>query len=169
MSRPPPPRIRPARPADAAAIAAIYNHYVLNSTATFRETVETVAEREAWIAAHTAPHLALVAEDAAGTVLGWASLSRFHERSAFRFTAEDSIYLHPDHCGRGLGGVLLAALLAAAEGGGLHTIVAAITSEQERSLALHRRHGFTESGRLRQAGFKFGRWLDLVYLQRPVG
>ncbi len=164
-----PARIRPARLADAAAIAAIYNHYVLTSTATFREAAEPVAEREQWIAAHTAPHLALVAEDEAGAVLGWASLSRFHERSAFRFTAEDSIYLHPDQCGRGLGGRLLGALLAAADGSGLHTIVAAITSEQERSLALHRSHGFSESGRLRQAGFKFGRWLDLVYLQRPVG
>ena len=161
-------RIRPAVMADAGAISAIYNHYILTSTATFTEEVEPVAGRERWLAAHTGDHLVLVAEEEAGAIAGWASLSPFHERSAFRFTAEDSIYLRHDRRGQGLGGRLLAEVMAGARRGGLRTVVAAITAEQGASIALHRRHGFVQVAHLREVGRKFGRWLDVVYLQAMV-
>ncbi len=160
--------IRPAQPADAAAISAIYNHYVLTSTCTFREEPETLAERERWLGEHTGTHVVLVAEEPDGTIAGWASLSRFHERSAYRFTVEDSIYLRDDRRGRGLGVRLLAELMACARQGGFRCVMASITAEQQASLALHRRFGFTDAAYMRQVGFKFGRWLDVVYLQADL-
>ena len=162
-------RIRPATVADAGSISAIYNHYVLNSTCTFHEGAESVADREAWIREHAGPHVVLVAEDVDGQVAGWASLSRFHQRPAFRFTVENSVYLREDCRGRGFGGRLLAELLAHARASGTRTVVAAISADQEASIALHRRFGFAEAGRLQAVGFKFGRWLDLVYMQVDLG
>jgi L-amino acid N-acyltransferase YncA len=161
-------RLRPACVADAPAISAITNHYIRTSTAIWRDDEETLDERLAWLAVHVAPHVAIVVEDAAGTVVGWGSLSPFHARSGWRFTAENSIYLRADHCGRGLGGRILARLLDDAQAGGLHVVIAAISGDQAASLALHRRHGFTEAGRLREAGLKFGRRLDAVYLERRI-
>jgi L-amino acid N-acyltransferase len=161
-------RIRPAVQADAEAIAGIYNHYVLNDTCTYREEAEPVEERRAWLAAHTGGHVALVAEDADGSVAGWASLSRFHERSAFRFTVEDSVYLRHDCRSRGLGTRLLRELMDHARRSGFHAIVAVISAEQDASIALHRRCGFAEAGRLHKVSCKFGRWLDVVYMQRTL-
>ena len=158
-------QVRPARPGDAAAISAIYNHYITHSTATFREELETVAERSAWLADHQGGHAVLVAEETDGSLAGWAALSPFHARSAYRFTAENSIYLRDDRRGRGLGGHLLAALLDHARAHGFHPVLASITAEQEASLRLHHRLGFVETARLRQVGRKFERWLDVVYLQ----
>lgn len=164
----PHPRLRPATRADAGAINAIYNHYVRTSTCTFQEQEETLGERERWLDAHTGAHVALVAEEAGGDIVGWCSLSPFHQRSAFRSTVEDSLYLRPDRCGRGLGALLLAELLRCARQGGFRQMVAVICAEQEPSMALHRRQGFIENGRLRTVGCKFGRWLDVAYLQRDL-
>lgn len=161
-------RIRPAVLADAGAISDIYNHYVRSSTCTFHEVAESPADRERWLAEHTGGHVVLVAEEADGTVVGWASLSRFHPRPAFRFTVEDSIYLRHDQRGRGLGKRLLTELMAHAASGGVRTVIAAIEADQEASIALHRKFGFVEVGRLRRVGFKFARWLDVVYMQVEV-
>lgn len=160
-----PVRIRPAVRTDAGAISAIYNHYVLTSTCTFHETAEAVVDRERWLEEHTDSHVVLVAEEADGAIVGWASLSRFHPRPAFRFTVEDSVYLREDRRGRGLGGKLLTELLVHAAKSGVRTVVAAISADQEASIVLHRRFGFVEVGRLRAVGFKFGKWLDLAYMQ----
>jgi phosphinothricin acetyltransferase len=160
--------LRPALLADAPAISAIYNHSVLTSTATYREEVEPVDERRQWLVEHVAPHVAIVAVDGGGTVVGWGSLSRFHVRSAYRQTAEDSIYLRADHCGRGLGGRILGHLVQTAGVNGLRNVVAVISADQAASIALHRRHGFVEAGLLRGIGCKFGRWLDVVYMQRWI-
>lgn len=161
----PQPRLRPATTADAGAMSAIYNHYVRTSTCTFQEQEESLAERERWLAAHTGGHVALVAEEEDGTIAGWGSLSPFHARSAFRFTVEDSVYLRPDRCGRGLGGVILGELVRSARAGGFRQVVASICAEQEASVALHRRHGFVPAAHFRAVGLKFARWLDVVYLQ----
>lgn len=159
------PLIRPAGPADAPAISAIYNHYVRTSTCTFQEEDESLADRLAWLERHTGAHVAVVAEEADGTIAGWASLSPFHARSAYRFTVEDSIYLRADRCGRGLGRLLLARIMQAARDGGFRNVIAHIAADQEASIALHRGAGFREVARLPQVGLKFGRWLDVVFLQ----
>ena len=156
--------IRDAVAADLAAINAIYNHYVLNSTCTYQIEPEREEARAAWFAGRGALHPVLVAEEA-GVVLGWGSLSPFHRREAFAGTAENSVYVHHGHHRRGLGSLLLAELLQRGRDQGLHTIVAAISAEQAGSIALHLRHGFRETGRLFEAGRKFGQWLDVVYLQ----
>jgi L-amino acid N-acyltransferase len=156
--------LRPATPADLQAINDIYNHYVGYCTCTYQETPETLADRERWFHRHDDRHPVVVAE-AAGEVLGWGALSSFRERSAFRYTVEDSVYIKHSAQGRGLGSLLLRDLIDRATALRHQTIVAAIDSGQVGSLKLHERHGFVETGRLHRAGLKFGRWLDVVFLQ----
>ena len=160
--------IRSAVAGDAAAINDIYNHYVLHSTCTYQEEPETLDERRRWLAAHTGAHVVRVAVESDGTVVGWASLSAYHPRSAYRFTAENSIYLRHDRLGRGLGSQLLGDLITQARKGGFHSIIAGASADQQASVALHRRAGFVPVSHLRQVGFKFGQWLDVVYLQLPL-
>jgi phosphinothricin acetyltransferase len=159
--------IRLAREADLGAINAIYNHFVLHSTCTYQEEPSTAAERAAWFAAHGPEHPVTVAE-ADGEVIGWGSLSRFHPRSAYRRTVENSVYVRHDLHRRGIGRALLVDLIARAAAIGHHTIIAGIDAEQQPSVALHRALGFEEVGHLKEVGHKFGRWLDVIYMQRTV-
>jgi phosphinothricin acetyltransferase len=161
------PIIRAARGADLDAINAIYNHFVLHSTCTYQEEPSSAAERAAWFAGHGPNHPITVAERD-GEVVGWGSLSKFHPRSAYGRTVENSVYVRHDCHRQGVGAVLLRDLLERAKSAGHHTILALIDTEQRGSLALHEKLGFVEVGRLREVGFKFGRWLDVVYLQRMV-
>lgn len=159
--------IRVAETSDLAAINAIYTHSVLYSTATYQTEPSTDAERAAWFAAHGEKHPVIVAE-LDGQVVGWGSLSPYHHRAAFARTVEDSVYIHKDFHRRGVGRVILGDLLKRAKEIGHHRIIAAISGDQEPSLALHESMGFTERGRLTEVGFKFGRWLDVVYLEYRV-
>ena len=161
------PVIRAARPDDLAAINAIYNHFVLHSTCTYQEEPSTADERAAWFAAHGPQHPVTVAE-VDGVVVGWGSLSRFHPRSAYRKTVENSVYVRHDLHRRGVGSVLLADLIERATTVGHHSIIALIDSGQHGSLALHERHAFARVGNLREVGIKFGRWGDVIYLQRML-
>jgi carbon storage regulator CsrA len=167
--RPPPPAvtIRPAAEADLPAINAIYNHFVLHSTCTYQEEPSTAEERAAWFAGHGPKHPITVAERD-GEVVGWGSLSRFHPRSAYGHTVENSVYVRHDFHRQGIGEALLADLLERAKAAGHRTILALIDTQQRGSITLHEKLGFVEVGRLREVGFKFGRWLDVVYLQRMV-
>lgn len=162
-----PTHIRLATAADLPAIHAIYNHYVLNSVCTYQDEVEPLSAREAWFAARGPEHPVTVAErDRA--VVGWGALSRFHARSAYRRTVENAVYVRHDQHRLGVGQALLADLIDRAGALGHHTIVALVDAEQSGSLAIHERFGFQHAGRLRQAGFKFGRWLDVIYLQKML-
>jgi len=156
--------IRPATPADAPVISAIYNHSVLHSTATYQETPESVDDRRAWLAAHGPAHPVLVAE-VDGTVAGWASLSPFHSRSAFRHTVESSVYIAEAFHRQGLARTLMLDLLARARTAGHHVILAIISADQTASLALHTSLGFEKAGHLHEVGRKFDRWLDLVTME----
>jgi len=156
--------IRPAMETDLVAINDIYNHYVLHSTCTYQETPESMAERQAWFRRHGEAHPVIVAETA-GQVLGWGSLSPYHPRSAYRRTVENSVYVHHEHHRRGLGSQLLAALIARSRRLGHRAIIAAIDAEQTGSIALHARFQFERVGHLKQLGFKFDRWLDVIYLE----
>ncbi|MBP7948474.1 MAG: N-acetyltransferase [Verrucomicrobiales bacterium] len=161
--------VRPAVSADAAAISEIYNHYVLHSTATYQEQPESLAERHAWMEAHGPEHPVFIAElkdDHGRTrVAGWASLNRFHARSAYRHTVENSVYVHPALQRRGAGRLLLERLIEAGRCAGHRSIVALISADQEPSIRLHLACGFVEAGRLRAVGMKFDQWLDVVYFQ----
>lgn len=163
--------IRPATPADADAIAALYGWHVLNATATFEEVPPDAAEmarRQAAVTSLGLPYL--VAEDRGGRLLGYAYAGRFHARSAYRFTLEDSIYLDPAATGQGLGRRLLDRLVTDAAAAGARQMIAIIgDSGNAASIALHTRAGFTPIGSMRAVGFKFGRWLDTVSMQLPLG
>jgi phosphinothricin acetyltransferase len=159
--------VRLATMEDCPAILEIYNHYILHETSTFQEVAETLKEREKWFLQHGAQHPIVVIE-VGGAVVGWASLSPFHTRSAYRFSIEDSIYLHREWCGKGLGSVLLKDIIERASALGYHTLVAGVTSERTASIRLHEKHGFVKVAHFREVGFKFSRWLDVIYMQRQL-
>jgi phosphinothricin acetyltransferase len=160
--------IRRATESDLSAINAIYNHYVLHSTCTYQEEPETLNNRKRWLEYHTEKFPAVVIEQN-GEVIGWGSLSPFHSRSAFRFTVENSVYIHPEHHRCGLGRMILGHLIEQAGVLGYRTVIAAISAEQAASVKLHESLGFEKTGHLHQVGFKFNQWLDVVYYQLRIG
>ncbi len=157
--------IRRAHAGDADGIARIYNHAVLRLAATAQETVQTVEERAAWLAAHDAENLPVFVAALDDAVVGWSSLSTFHARSGYRFTVENSVYVHADWCGQGLGKRLLGPLVQEAHKLGYHAIMAWLDGENAASMALHAGFGFVEVGRFREVMRKFDRWLDVVVLE----
>ena len=162
--------IRPAKSADAAACAAIYAHHVRHGTATFETEAPSPAEMAARMGkVMDAGSPWLVACDDGGVVIGYAYAAPFHDRPAYRFTCEDSIYIADAARGQGVGTALLAALLSAAEASGFLQMIAVIGGAEPASAALHARAGFRESGRMRSVGRKHGRWLDTLYMQRELG
>jgi phosphinothricin acetyltransferase len=156
--------LRPATESDLAAINDIYNHYVLHSTCTYQEEPEPMDGRRQWLHHHGEKHPVIVAEEE-GRVVGWGSLSAYHARSAYRHTVENSVYVHHQHHRRGLGTHLLENLIFRARKLEYRAIIAAIDGEQEASVAIHAKFGFEKVGHLKQIGFKFGRWLDVIYMQ----
>jgi phosphinothricin acetyltransferase len=161
--------IRSATEDDAAAIATIYGHHVMHGFGTFEETPPSaaqIARRIESVLAHGLPYL--VAEDG-GRVVGFAYAAPFRLRAAYRFTAEDSVYVHPDMIGRGVGAALLGDVVAACEAMGLRQLVAVIgDSENAGSIGLHRSLGFAEAGVGRAFGYKKGRWVDIVWMRKPL-
>jgi phosphinothricin acetyltransferase len=162
-------RIRPATLVDAEPMRAIYNHEVLTSTVTFDLVPRTAEQQVEWLERHSGAHPALVAEDGSGDVVGFGSLSPYRARPAYSTTVEDSIYVGADRRGEGIGSVLLGALLDAATARGFHTVIARIADHNVASIATHHRAGFVEAGVEREIGRKFGRWLDVVVMQRLIG
>jgi phosphinothricin acetyltransferase len=164
------PIVRPSRDADVAAVAAIYGHHVLHGVASFEEvppTTDEIGRRRSEILARGLPYL--VAERA-GRVVGYCYAGPFRTRSAYRFTVEDSIYLDPAEIGRGLGRRLLQPLIEQCAELAYRQMVAVIGgSETVASIRLHRALGFADIGVLPAIGFKFGRWIDTVLMQRALG
>lgn len=167
-TRPAPLTIRQAAGGDFEAIAALYGHYVQNATCTFEIDPPAAAEMlERWNAVRRAGLPWLVAEDAGGRVTGYAYASRYRERPAYRHTVENSVYVANGRGGEGIGSRLLAELIAQTTGGDFLQMVAVIgDSRNAASVALHARHGFRRVGVLEDVGFKHGRWLDTVIMQR---
>jgi phosphinothricin acetyltransferase len=161
-------KIRVATADDLGVINAIYNHYVGTSTCTYQEEATSAGERETWLAAHGARHPVIVALQGAA-VVGWGSLGAFHGRSGWRMTVEDSVYVHPGHLRKGIGRLLLRELKTRARMLGYWQVVAVISADQEASVALHKSEGFVEAGVLKGVGLKFGRVLDVVYMQWGTG
>ncbi len=159
-------KIRAASYDDLPGILEIYNDAVLQTTATYDYEPRTLEHRRAWFEDHQKHNYPVfVAVNEAGRVVGWSSLSRFHDRMGYRFTAENSVYVAADHRGRGLGKLLLAPLIEAARRQGLHAVVAGIDAANEASVRLHASFGFQKVAHLKQVGFKFNRWLDVVYME----
>jgi L-amino acid N-acyltransferase YncA len=162
-------RIRPAVRDDCQGILDIYNDAVLTTTASYDYRPRTLEHRLEWFDAHQRDNYAVfVAETLQGEMVGWSALNRYHDRMGFRFTTENSVYVAAPHRGRGVGKLLLAPLFDAAKAKGLHAIIAAIDASNEASIRLHAGFGFVEVGHFKQVGFKFGRWLDLVYMEKVL-
>lgn len=157
--------IRDAEIADLETIAEIYNDAVRNTTAIWNETVVDVDDRAVWLAERLrAGFPVIVASDETG-VLGYASFGSWRAFDGYRHTVEHSVYVRGDQRGRGIGKTLMVELIARARALGKHVMIAAVESGNVDSIALHERLGFVETGRLPQVGAKFGRWLDLTFLQ----
>ncbi len=164
------PTIRPSRDEDLPAITAIYAHHVLHGTGTFETDPPSAADmaaRRADVLGRGLPYL--VAEEQ-GEILGFAYANWFKPRPAYRFSAEDSIYVADAARGRGLGRLLLDALCEAAEAAGVRKLLAVIgDSANTGSVGVHRAAGFTEIGVMRSVGWKFGAWRDVVLMEKPLG
>jgi phosphinothricin acetyltransferase len=163
------PVVRPAEAADLAAVAAIYDHYVLTSVATFEVDPVPVWEWSARLSAVQASGWPfLVAEDGAG-IVGYAYATQWKPRAAYLHTAEDSVYVAPGAVGHGVGGLLLSRLLDELAAAGVRQVVASISDTGDpASVALHRTAGFADVGRLVAVGHKLDRWVDVVLMQREL-
>ena len=158
-------RIRDALPADLPGILEIYNDAVRHTTAIWNETPVDLANRQAWFAARAEQgYPILVVADDSG-VLGYASFSDWRPFEGFRHTVEHSVYVRDDQRGKGFGPLLMGALIERARGCGKHVMVAAIESGNAASVRLHERLGFVVTGQMPQVGIKYGRWLDLTFMQ----
>ena len=162
--------IRDATPADLPEITRIYADSVLNGVASYELLAPDEAEMERRMAAiRDSGYPYLVAEDGADALLGYAYASAFRTRPAYRWLVEDSIYLAPEARGRGVGRALLEALIARCEALGFRQMVAVIGGAHPASIAVHQKAGFVSSGMISGSGHKHGRWLDTVFMQRPLG
>jgi len=161
--------VRAALPADAEAIAGIFAHYVMTSVVTFEETPPTAGHWRDRMAALAGSGLPVLVAELDGAVAGYAYASPWRPKPAYRHTVEDTVYLAPQSRGHGLGRLLLEALLEACAAAGVHQVIAVIADTGDpASVALHRRCGFTEAGRLASVGRKHGRWVDTILMQRAL-
>jgi L-amino acid N-acyltransferase YncA len=162
-------QVRPATPGDIGAIQAIYAHHVLKGLASFEEEPPSEAELRRRYDAVVAQKLPYLVADFGGVVAGYAYCSLYRTRSAYRYSLEDSVYVRPDAQGRGIGKTLLAELIRRCEALGYRQMIAIIgDSANAASIGLHESEGFLRAGTLRSVGFKFGRWVDSVIMQRPL-
>lgn len=159
--------VRDATASDLEAINDIYNHYVLTCTCTYQTEPETMDARQAWFANHGPNHPVTVAVDG-DRIVGWGSLSRFHARAAYSRSVENSVYVDHRQQRRGIGRLLLADLINRAKRLGHHTIIAGIDAEQIPSVGLHHALGFEKVALLNEVGFKFERWLHVIYMQKML-
>jgi L-amino acid N-acyltransferase len=149
-----------------AEILEILNEAIQNSTAVYDYRPRTMAMMDAWFDAKARGDYPVIgAVDAGGRLLGFATYGTFRERPAYKYTVEHSVYVHRDSRGHGVGRLLLAALIERARAQNYHVLIGGIDADNAVSIELHRKFGFTFCGEIREAGFKFGRWLHLVFYQ----
>jgi phosphinothricin acetyltransferase len=159
------PKIRQATTADVPAITEIYNEAVLTTDASFDTVPKTIRAQMKWFKEHGSKNPILVAETD-NKIVGWASLSKWSDRSAYANTAEISLYIKEAFRYQGIGKILMPAILAAGEKAGLHTIIARITSSNNVSIHLHKQFGFEHIGTMKEVGTKFGKLLDVCMMQK---
>ncbi len=156
--------VRDARKRDLPALLEIYNDAIAKLPATFDLEPQTLRQRARWFSEHGGRHPLIVAESQ-GRILGYASLSSFRDKPGYSKSVEDSVYVHKDARGKGVGKILLKGILARAVRLGYHTVIAAIVPPNEASVRLHQGSGFAYVGNFREVGFKFSRWQDVAFYQ----
>lgn len=160
--------IRDAREDDLPGIRAITNEAILNTTAIWDTEPVSLIDRRTWWSGRVREGFPVLVAEEGGPILAFGSYAGFRPRVGFRHTVEHSVYVSPEAQGRGVGRAMLAALIARAEQAGLHVMIGGIEAGNAASIALHAKAGFTEAGVLRETGWKFGRWLDLLYMQKML-
>ena len=163
------PSIRDATEADLPRVLEILNHAIVHTTAVWSLSPVTLDNRQAWLRDRAANGFPVLVADDRGDVAGFASYGVFRAYEGFKHTVEHSVYVHESARGRGIGRLLLTALIAHAKARGVHVMVGVIDAENAASIALHKSAGFVEAGVLRESGRKFGRWLDMLSMQKILG
>lgn len=157
--------VRDATTGDLPGILEIHNEAIANSTAIWDETLADLDERRRWLDDRRVNGFPVLVADVDGAVAGYASYGVWRAKSGYRYTVENSVYVHVDHHRRGIATALMTALIERARAGGIHVIVASVESSNTTSIALHERFGFRIVAQMPEVGRKFGRWLDMTYLQ----
>src|ERR1043166_1109799 len=158
--------IRSAQFADLPGISEIYKDATLKTASTYDYEPRTMEHRVAWFEDHAKTNYPVfVAQNEEGRIVGWSALNEFRPRAGYRFTTENSVYVAADQRGRGIGKLLMPPLITAARERRLHAILAGIDAENEASNRLHAHFGFEKVACLKQVGYKFDRWLDVVYME----
>jgi phosphinothricin acetyltransferase len=160
--------IRPATMADLPALMAIYNHAVVHTTAIWNDAVADLGNRRAWYDARRKLGYPVLVAEVDGIVAGYGSFGDFRAFEGYRFSVEHSVYVAETMRRQGIASRLLEALVEEARRLGKHVMIAGVAADNDASIRLHLRHGFVETGRMPEVGIKFGRWLDLVFLQKTL-
>jgi len=161
-------QVRDARQADLPSLLAIYNDVIATSTAVYRDEPATLEDRQQWWAARVGQGYPVLVATERDALIGFASFGDFRAWPGYRFTVEHSVHVRADRRAQGVGTALMRALLERATALGKHVMVAGVDAENAKSLAFHERLGFVRVAHFREVGFKFNRWLDLVFLQRML-
>jgi L-amino acid N-acyltransferase len=159
------PHIRPATEADLPAILVIYNEVIANTTAAYVFEPHTLEMRKQWFTELKAGGWPVIVAENDGTITGFACIGVFRSKPGYKYTGEHTVHVHADHRGKGIGGALLSVLIEEARRLELRTLIGGIDSENTASIAFHASFGFVECARIKDVAYKFGRWLDLVFMQ----
>lgn len=159
------PLLRDASAADLPAINEIYNYYVLHSTCTYQLEPETLADRRIWFDSHSSGGYPVVVAQLDGVVVGWGSLAKFHARAGYAPSVEASVYIAHEFHRQGLGRTILEHLIERGRAAGFHTVIGGASADQAASIALQESLGFTRVAHFKEVGQKFGKRLDVIYLQ----
>ena len=162
----PPITLRNATEADLPAILDIYNDVILTTTAVYSEQPHTLQMREAWFNERRSAGFPVIVAEVDGIIAGFATYGHFRVWPCYRFTVEHSVYVQADMRGRGISKLLLAEIIGLAKAAGMHALIAGVDSENDISLQLHLKFGFEQVARFKEVGFKFNRWLDLIFLEK---
>ena len=157
--------LRDALEIDLPAILEIYNDIILTTTAIYSEEPHTLQMRLDWFNERKQAGFPVIVAEQNGVLVGFATYGKFRVWPCYRFTVEHSVYIHKDSRGQGISKILLQEIISLAKGAGMHALIAGVDSENEISLQLHLKFGFTQVARFKEVGFKFGRWLDLIFLE----
>jgi L-amino acid N-acyltransferase len=157
--------IRSARETDLPEILDIYNHVILNTTAIYQYVPQTLETRKAWFDSKAKEGYPIFVAEEKGRVIGLSSYGPFRAWAAYKYTVENSVYVAEDQRGKGIARLLMQPLIESARAQGYHAIIAGIDAANDASVRLHRSLGFEEVAHFRQVGYKFGRWLDLKFLE----
>ena len=166
MSTLQPVMVRSAAEPDLPGVLAIYNDVIATSTAVYRDTPATLADRREWWTSRLAAGYPVFVAVAGEEVVGFASFGDFRAWPGYRFTVEHTVHVRADRRGTGVGSALMHDIIAAAQRAGKHVMIAGVDADNAASIRFHQRFGFERVAHFREVGFKFGRWLDLVFLQR---